>query len=202
MGPPISGAEVAEVVEKLLGGKAPGVDEVRPEFLRALDVVGLSWLTRSAASLGHRGQCLWTGRLWVVVPLFKKRERRVCSNYRGITLLSLPGKVYSGVVERRICWIVESRIQEVQCGFRPVRGTVDQLYTLSRVLEGTWEHGSSHVYMCFVDLEKAFDRAPRGVLWGVLREYGMLDPLIRAVRSLYDRCQRLVRIACSRTCFG
>ncbi len=47
MGPPISGAEVAEVVKKLLGGKAPGVDEVSPEFLRALDVIGLSWLTVS-----------------------------------------------------------------------------------------------------------------------------------------------------------
>ena len=46
MGSPISGAEVAEVVRKLLGGRAPGVDEVHPEFLKALDVVGLSWLTR------------------------------------------------------------------------------------------------------------------------------------------------------------
>ena len=33
MGPPIFGAEVAEMVKKLLSGKAPGVDEVRPEFL-------------------------------------------------------------------------------------------------------------------------------------------------------------------------
>ena len=41
----ISGAEVAEVVKKLLGGRAR-VDEVRPEFLKTLDVVGLSWLTR------------------------------------------------------------------------------------------------------------------------------------------------------------
>ncbi|KAL0184942.1 hypothetical protein M9458_020638, partial [Cirrhinus mrigala] len=42
----ISRAEVAEVVEKLPGGKAPGVDEIRPEYLKSLDVVGLSWLTR------------------------------------------------------------------------------------------------------------------------------------------------------------
>ena len=45
VGSPISGAEVAVVVRKLLGGRAPGVDEVRPEFLKALVVVGLSWLT-------------------------------------------------------------------------------------------------------------------------------------------------------------
>ena len=83
----------------------------------------------------------------------------MCSNYRGITLLSLPGKVYSGVLERRICWIVESRIQEVQCEFRPGRGKVDQLYTLGRVLGGAWEFAKP-VYMCFVDLEKAFDRVP------------------------------------------
>ncbi|TWW73381.1 hypothetical protein D4764_15G0007750 [Takifugu flavidus] len=78
--------------------------------------------------------------------------------------------------------------------FRPGRGTVDQLYTLSRVFEGAWEFAQP-VHMCFVDLEKAFDRVTRGVLWGVLREYGVSGPLIRAVRSLYDRCQSLVRIA-------
>ena len=53
--------------------------------------------------------------------------------------------------------------------------------------------------MCFVDLEKAFDRVPRGVLWGLLRDYGVPDPLIGAVRSLYDRCQSLVRIAGSKS---
>merc|ERR1711991_714957 len=112
--------------------------------------------------------------------------------------LSLPGKVYSGVLERRVRRIVESRIEEEQCGFRPGRGTVDQLYTLFRVLEGAWEFAQP-VYMCFVDLEKAFDRVPRGFLWGVLREYGVPDSLVRAVRSLYDRCQSLVRIAGSKS---
>uniref|UniRef100_A0A8C6MBU3 Reverse transcriptase domain-containing protein n=1 Tax=Nothobranchius furzeri TaxID=105023 RepID=A0A8C6MBU3_NOTFU len=53
--------------------------------------------------------------------------------------------------------------------------------------------------MCFVDLEKAFDYVPRGTLWGVLREYGIPGPLIRAVRSLYDRFQSLVCIAGSKS---
>ncbi|KAI3356607.1 hypothetical protein L3Q82_017808 [Scortum barcoo] len=68
------------------------------------------------------------------------------------------------------------------------------LYPPCRVLEGLWEFAQP-VYMCFVDLEKAFDRVPHGILWGVLREYGVRGPLLRAVRSLYDRSRSLVRIA-------
>ncbi|TWW59885.1 hypothetical protein D4764_06G0014150 [Takifugu flavidus] len=49
--------------------------------------------------------------------------------------------------------------------------------------------------MCFVDLEKAYDRVPRSILWGVLREYGVDGPLIRAVQSLYRRSRSLVPIA-------
>ncbi|KAI3376929.1 hypothetical protein L3Q82_000020 [Scortum barcoo] len=90
--------------------------------------------------------------------------------------------------------MVDPWIQEEQCSFRPGRGTLDQLYTLHRVLEGLWEFAQP-VHMCFVDLEKAFDRVPRGILWGVLREYGVRGPLLRAVRSLYDRSRSLVRIA-------
>ena len=38
----ITGAEVIEVVQKLNSGRIPGVNEIRPEFLKVLNVVGLS----------------------------------------------------------------------------------------------------------------------------------------------------------------
>ncbi len=194
----ITRAEVTEVVKKFLGGKTPGVDEIRPEYLKSLDVVGLSWLTRLCNIAWRSGTVPLGWQIGVVVPLFKKGDRRVCSNYRGITLLSLPGKVYARVLERRIRPIVEPRIQEEQCGFHPGRGTLDQFYTLSRVLEGSWEFAQP-IHMCFVDLEKAFDCVPRGILWRVIREYGVRGPLLRAVRSLYDRSRSLVRIAGSKS---
>ncbi|KAK3525266.1 hypothetical protein QTP86_024908, partial [Hemibagrus guttatus] len=166
----ITQADVTEVVQQLLGGKAPGVDEIRPEYLKSLDVVGLSRLTCLCNIAWQSGTVPLDWATRVVVPLFKKGDRRVCSNYRGITLLNLPGKVYSRVLERRVRLLVKPRIQEEQCGFCPSHGTLDQLYTLHRVLEGSWEFAQP-VHMCFVDLEKAFDRVLRGILWEVLWEY-------------------------------
>ena len=118
--------------------------------------------------------------------------------YRGITLLSLPGKVYSKVLERRVRPIVKPRIEEEQCGFRPGRGTTDQLFTLARILEGAWEYAYP-VYMCFVDLEKAYDRVSREILWGVLREYGVRGALLRAIQSLYAQSESCVRILGSKS---
>ena len=92
---------------------------------------------------------------------------------------------------------METRINEKQWGFCPGCVTVDELYTLSRVLEGTWEFAQP-VQMCFVDLEMAFDHVPWGVLWGFFQDFGVSGPLMRAVCSLYDRSQSLVRIAGSK----
>uniref|UniRef100_A0A8C1ILG2 Reverse transcriptase domain-containing protein n=1 Tax=Cyprinus carpio TaxID=7962 RepID=A0A8C1ILG2_CYPCA len=194
----ITQAEVTEVVKKLLGGKTPGVDEIRPEYLKSLDFVGLSWLTRHCNIAWQSGTVPLEWQTRVVVPIFKKGDRRVCSNYRGITLLSLTGKVYGRLLERRIRLIVEPWIQEEQCSFRSGHGTLDQLYTLAGMLEASWEF-TQPIQTCFVDLEKAVDRVPHGILWGVLWEYGVRGPLLRAVRSLYNWTRSLVHIAGSKS---
>ncbi|KAK3574606.1 hypothetical protein QTP86_011469 [Hemibagrus guttatus] len=70
----ITQAEVTEVVQQLLGGKAPGVDEIRPEYLKSLDVVGLSWLTRLCNIAWRSGTVPLDWATGVVVPLFKKGD--------------------------------------------------------------------------------------------------------------------------------
>ena len=45
-----------------------------------------------------------------------------CANYRGITLVSLPGKVYSMVLERSVWPIVQTQIEEEQCGLTLISG--------------------------------------------------------------------------------
>ncbi len=59
--------------------------------------------------------------------------------------------------------------------------------------QGSWEFAYP-VYMCFVDLEGAYDHVPRAVLWGVLREYGVSGPLLRAILSLYNQGESYVCI--------
>ena len=132
----ISLVEVTEVVKHLCSGKAPGIDGIQTEMLKALGVEGLSRLTRLFNIAWDLVQCQKSGKpgWWFHCS---KRGTRECANYRDATLLSLPGKVYSKVL---------GRIEEEQCGFCPRRGTTDQLFTLARIMEGSWEY--AHLVTC------------------------------------------------------
>ena len=65
-----------------------------------------------------------------IVPLFKgKEDRFVCSNYRGISLLNVIGKVWQDIVER-ISSSIDGAIGEEHCGFRERRGCVNQIFAV------------------------------------------------------------------------
>ena len=74
------------------------MDEIRPEYLKSLDVVGLSWLTCLCSIAWQLGTVPLDWQTGGLVHLFKKGDQSVCSNYQGITLLSLPRKVYSRIL--------------------------------------------------------------------------------------------------------
>jgi hypothetical protein len=189
----ITMAEVSEAIKSLKSGKAPGEDEIRPEMLKALDQEGVGWLSRVCQVAWKSGVAPKQWQTGIVVPIYKKGDHRDCSNYRGISLLSLPGKVYAKCLEKRSRSIVEARLRDEQCGFRPGRNTMDQIFTLRQIFEKSWEF-ARELYACFIDLEKAYDRVPREKLWKVLQEYGVDGQLLTAIRSLYECPEFQVRV--------
>ena len=72
------------------------MDEIHPEYLKSLDVVGLSWLIRLCSIVWHTGTVSLDWQTGVVVPLFKKGDWRLCSNYRGSHSSASPGKSIPG----------------------------------------------------------------------------------------------------------
>ena len=51
----------------------------------------------------------------VIVPLYKgKGERTECNNYRGISLLSVVGKIYAGILVERVRKVTEGLIDDEQ----------------------------------------------------------------------------------------
>ena len=75
-------------------------------------------------------------------------------------------------LERKCREIVESKLEDGQCGFRPGRSTTDQIFTLKQIFEKSWEYGKD-LFACFVDFEEAYDRVPWDKFWKVLQEYGV-----------------------------
>ncbi len=91
---------------------------------------------------------------------------------RGISLLSVGGKVLSKVMlQRLINNITESMLPESQCGFRKNRSTIDMIFT-ARQLQEKCREQHQDMFMAFVDLSKAFDTVQRELLWDVLLRFG------------------------------
>ena len=104
----------------------------------------------------------------MVIPIHKKGCRLPCSNYRGISLLSVARKWFGKVLNTRLRASTEGRVMEEQGGFRAMRGCIDQVFTLRQVMEKGIEK-RRELFKAFIDLEKAYDRVNRVKLWEALK---------------------------------
>ena len=107
--------------------------------------------------------------------------------------MSVVGKLYASVLVDRVRVIVEDVLDEVQGGCRPLRGCQDQTFCLRQAIEKLYEK-NKNLYLCFIDLEKAFDRVPRQKLFEILGEYGIRGNLLSAIKSIYVGSKAAVRL--------
>jgi hypothetical protein len=185
--------EVMKAIESLKSFKAAGPDGIMAEVLKAGGMELVKWMHRMVRKIWKEEQIVEEWKTCTIVPLFKKGDVEVCDNYRGISLLSIPSKVVAKILYRRIEAVVESKLNEAQCGFRKGRGCVDQIYNLKECLSMSRQKGKE-VYMCFIDLRKAYDSVNRDLLWKAMREYGVSEKIVKILNSLYDNTRAKVRV--------
>ena len=100
-------------------------------------------------------------------------------------------KIAERVLENRIIGLVT--IDDMQFGFMPGKGTTHALFILRRMQE-EFRGREKKLYICFVDLNKAFDMVPRKVMEWVSRKKGLAEGLVQAVTSLYEGSRTNVRV--------
>ena len=102
-----------------------------------------------------------------IIHLYQnKGEKATCDNLRGVSLLSIAGKLLVRILLNRITkHFLDSVISESQCGFRQKRGTVDVIFAV-RQLQEKWQR--QDLYLLFIDMTKAFDTISRHGLWSIL----------------------------------
>jgi hypothetical protein len=120
-----------------------------------------------------------------IIKLPTKGDLSNCENYRGITLLSVPGKVFNRVLLERMRNGVDVRLRDHQAGFRQDRSCIDQIAKLRIIVEQSLEWNSS-LYINFVDFRKAFDSLHRDTMWQLLRHYGIPAKLTRIIKESYE----------------
>ena len=180
--------EVRKAIGHLKNGKAPGIDNLQAEMLKAdieyattkvKEIIDIVWRDEKPARKWRKG---------LIVKLPKKGNLKECKNWRGITLLSVVSKIMRRIVIDRIRIGVESKLRREQAGFRPGRGTTDQIFILRNIIEQSIEWQSS-LYVNFIDFEKAFDSVHRDSLWLIMRSYGIPCKIIHMMKALYDDFQ-------------
>ncbi|MDR3741936.1 MAG: reverse transcriptase family protein [Terracidiphilus sp.] len=197
---PITLAEVAASIQRLLNGKAPGCDAVLSEILKN----GGEQVERALHALCVRAFTSAPGQPspvpldWMrgeVVPIWKEGDKRLPSNYRPITLLSIVAKVYTGVLQARLLAWTERNgiIVEEQGGFRPGRGCPEQLYTLTELVKLRRLRGW-RTFACFLDIKKAYDTVWHKGLRLRLLQSGVRGAMYRAICSLYAACESCLRL--------
>ena len=102
----------------------------------------------------------------------------------GVLLYSIQLVNYSRIILNRIQGLIDRQLLEIQSGFRANRSTIDQIFILKMIMEKRKEFNKP-LFMCFIDITKAYDSVDRELLWKVCLSYGISEKLVNLLKMLY-----------------
>ena len=177
--------EIKKAIAHMKNGKVAGPDGIPAEALKADVNTSVEILYCLFEEIWEKEEIPAEWKKGYLIKIPKKGDLSRCDNYRGITLLSVPGKVLNRINLERMKGTVDQTLREQQAGFRQDRSCTDQIATLRIIVEQSIEWNSS-LYFNFVDYEKAFDSVDRETLWKVLRHYGVPKKLVNMIKNSYE----------------
>ncbi|KAI8491362.1 hypothetical protein Bbelb_309950 [Branchiostoma belcheri] len=128
----------------------------------------------------------------MIITLYKnKGDRSDCNSYRGISLLSIVGKVFAKVVLSRLQVLANRVYPESQCGFRAERSTTDMIFPVRQLQEKCREQ-QKPLYIAFIDLTKAFDLVSRKGLFQLLKKIGCPPQLPSIITPFHKEMKGVV----------
>ena len=192
----ITAKEIQNAIKTLKNNKAHGTDLILNEFLKNSENKLLDILVKLFNLILDNGifPSAWT--IGVIRPIFKnKGNRENPNNYRGITILSCFGKLFTNILNRRLNTFLDNLdvIGNEQAGFRKGYSTNDHIFTLYSLIEILLRH-KKRLYCAFLDLEKAFDKVNRTFLWQKLFACGVNGKFLKLITNLYQSAKSCVLV--------
>lgn len=189
----ITEAEVATAVKEMKKGRSAGPDEIPTELWKSTGTIGILFLCILFNKIKNGNPMPQAFRASFLVPIYKnKGDTRKCTNYRAIKLLSHTMKIWERVINNRLVKIVLPKISEYQCGFVPGKSTIDAIQSM-RILIEKFRDAAKDLHMIFIDLEKAFDRIPRDLIWTALRIHVVLEQYVQIIMDMYKDVTTKIR---------
>ena len=151
-------SDVMKAIVRLNASSSPGSDEIHPKFLReCAEFLAYPLLMIFVKSLrSGRLPLLWKYSL--VTPIFKSGSRSSASNYRPVSLTSVPCKLMEHILVEHITNYLEENglLSDMQFGFRRGRSTEDQMLLIYNRVSQLVDAGKI-VDVAYLDYSKAFD---------------------------------------------
>ena len=187
--------EIFISIKTLKAGKSAGPDSLSAEFFKSTCVEISPILKDIFNSILDSGICPKAFGESVLCPIHKSGPTNDPNNFRGIALVNTMYKIFSSILNKRLyAWVEETgKLDESQAGFRAGYSTIDNIFSLSAVVQKYLSKSGGRFYCLYVDFQKAFDKVEHEQLFKSLTKKGIHGKFLRAVKSMYSCLQATVR---------
>ena len=188
--------EVKKLVCKLKQNKACGIDNVINEYLKNCPEQVYTLIVKLFNIVLISGIVPNDWCIGMIKPLYKKKgSMDDPDNYRGITLLSCVGKLFTACLNSRLTSYLDGVgiLGEEQAGFREGYSTLDHIFVLHSLIE-LYLARKKRMYCAFIDYRKAFDLVDRSSLWCKLIANGINGNVIKVVYNMYENAKSCVKV--------